>query len=132
VAINKPGCQGINHGLIEPRHRSQGTGDQVQFILDHQVGRGKLLTGQWHASVRITRTVKSIGIVSIYFSKERACLTGPRQSRELIHCGDQEARQAAVDGFIHSNNRQVLIAMKSALVVRAMHPQVGWSIRVGH
>ena len=55
---------------------------------------------------RVARAVEAVLVVALHAAEERAHLAGPRHGRELVHRGDHEAGQPAVDRLIDRQDRQ--------------------------
>ena len=112
LAVHLPRAQLVHRRLVEADERAQRPGDQVQLVLNDQVrwpqqrvrfglGRGqfallevRLATGQFRGAEAVT--------VAIGFdlSEKHLDLAVPRHLGELVHGGDQQRRQAAVDLLI--------------------------------
>ena len=69
-------------------------------------GGGSRPPGSGWPCARVARAVEAVLVVAVHAAEERADLAGPRQGRELVHRGDQEARQPAVDRLVHGEDRQ--------------------------
>ena len=73
---------------------------------------------------RIARTVEPVLVVPVDLAKEAPHRAQPRKPGELVDGGDQEAREAPVDRFVHGDNGQWAIALKGALAIHAGHMKV--------
>ena len=62
------------------------------------------------AVLLIARAVKSFLVVAVNQTEKGSRLAGPRQGGEFVHGGDEEGGQAAVDGFVNSEDWQVAVA----------------------
>ena len=78
----------------------------MQFVLDDQVRRQQAAARQRLPRVRVARAVEAVLVVALDAAEERAHLAGPRHGRELVHRGDHEAGQPAVDRLIDGQDRQ--------------------------
>ena len=96
----------VQRGLVQTDHRAQRTRDQVQFVLDHQVRRQQPVGRQRVSLCGIAGTVESIVVAAIDSTEECADFARPRHGGELVHRGDHEARQPAIDRLVDSQNRQ--------------------------
>ena len=109
LAVDLAAAQLVEGRLVQPDHRAQRPGDQVQLVLDDQVGRQRAAAGQRLARVRLARAVEAVLVVALHPAEEAADLAGPGHRRELVHRGDQEARQPAVDRLVHGQDRQRVV-----------------------
>ena len=62
--------------------------------------------GKRLAPGRLARAIEAVLVVAVDPAEERADLAGPRHGGELVHRGDHEAGQPAVDRLIHGQDRQ--------------------------
>ena len=125
LPVALPTAQLVQGRLVQADHRSQRTGDQVQFVLDDQVGRQQPSAGQRVAPAGLARAIEAVLVVPLDAAEERPDLAGPGHGRELVHRGDQEARQPAIDRLIDRQDRQRLAAAEVAMAVDAVDAQVG-------
>ena len=125
LAIKRPATQFIHGCLIQAHHGAQRPTDQVELILNDQVGR-TYRVDDLHLGGRKTlaRLVIAIAIgtlpkqaVALAFlahaTKQCSHLTTPRHHGELVHGGDHHRGRAVVDLFIdyqHRNPRMRLLA----------------------
>ena len=85
----------VERCLVESDHRSQRTGDQVQFVLDDQVRWRKSINRQRMSGKRLTRAVEAMSIMSL--NPYRRILQ-PRLSRALRRtCPPWQSRSTGVD-----------------------------------
>ena len=124
-----PGRQGIDGGLVQAGDGAQRPGDQVQLILDDQVRR-------WQPppegpSGICAGAIESLVVVALDASEEGAGLAGPGQAGKLIDRGDQQARQAAIDGFVHRQDGQGAFRGEIAAMIDAAHLQIQGLVGVG-
>src|SRR5436309_3289868 len=92
----------IERGFVKTYHGSQRAGDQVQFVLNHQIRRKQSFYRELAAATRVAWPIEAFLIVAAHTAKECAYLSGPWQRGKLVHGGNDEARQPPIDGFIHS------------------------------
>src|SRR5947208_4314348 len=97
MAIFFEGTQFIQGGLVKPYHGSQRAGEQVQLVLDHQVGREQSFYGKLAAVAGIAWPIESFFVIAADSAKECAYRSGPGQGGKLIHRGNDETRQPPVD-----------------------------------
>ena len=132
-ALHHPRRQPVDRRLVQPRHRAQRAGDQVQFVLDHQVGRVQPVPAVQRPAAPRLRCPEEAAIVRpVDMAEERTRLTVPRQRRELVHRGDQEGGQAAIDRLVHAHHRQRTVAGERARHVHAAQLQIGRRVGTRH
>ena len=118
-------AQRVDDRLVEAHHRAEGAGDEMQFVLDHQVRRRQ---GLWQLGAdarRLRGAVEAAFVVPIRAAEQLAGLRLPRQGRELVHGGDQKRRQALVDRLVHAQHGKRPFAAELAIEVRARDAQFG-------
>ena len=129
-AVEITGAERVNRGLVEAGHRAERAGDQVQFVLDDEVGRGEWLAE--HLAVLWLRCgVEARGVVAVGTAEQRTAGTHPGQRGELINRGDEEGWQAAVDRLIHRDNRQRAIAAEITRKIATDDAEFAWRVGVG-
>ena len=101
----------IDRRFVEPRHGTQRSGNEMQLVLNDEVGRS-----------RISR---------IAAPEEARSLTAPRHGGELVGGRDHECRQPLVDRFVDRDDRQMTPPREIAAPVDAAHLQVFRVIGVG-
>ena len=116
--------------FIETGHRAEGTRNQVQLVLDHEVGRGERRS-EARTLPRLRSPVEPGRIGPVRPPEQRARRPDPRQRGELIHCRDHKRRQPPVERLIYGNDRERAVTRKVALEVRADDPQLAWLIIIG-
>ena len=110
--VEVPRAQLIHRGLVQPDQGAEGAADQVQLVLDDQVrraqgadglrsdrGEGAAL-GMAVAVLDLGRTEAVAGAEAVHPAEEHGGGALPGHLRELVHRGDQQAGQAAVDLLI--------------------------------
>ncbi len=82
----------VDRGFVEPRDRSEWARNEVQFVLDNEVGRiERPAVPQRPPKARLRRTIEADAILeSVDMTKERAGLADPWQCRELVYRCDEE------------------------------------------
>src|SRR5436305_7315320 len=113
------GTQLIQGRLVQTYHGSQGTGDQVQFVLYHQVRREQSFYRQLAATARIAWPIETFFVMAVHPAEERAHRPSPWQGGKLVHSGNDEARQPPVDRLIHRYNGQGPPTAELAIAVDA-------------
>ena len=124
-AIERPAAQFIDGSFVQTNHGAQRPTDQVELVLNDQVGRANRVDGL-HLRRRksLARLVIAIAIgtlpkqaVALAFlahaTKQCSHLTTPRHHGELVHGGDHHGGWAVVDLFVdyqHRNPRMRLLA----------------------
>ena len=76
----------------------------MQFVLDDQVRWWKTVNRQRMACNRLTGAVEAMSIITLHSPEETTDLAGPGHSGELVHRGNQEARESAIDRLIDREN----------------------------
>ena len=119
-----PGCEHVNGRFVNSGDGSEGTGDQVQLVLNNEF-RGRQGPAESFAVLLVAGAVKTFLIVAVNQTEKGSRFAGPRQGRKFVNGGDEEGGQTAVDGFVNSEDRQAVVAGKGAFRVGAEDPQVG-------
>ena len=104
VRREMPLAERFNGRLVKADHRAERPGDQMQFVLDHQIGRRQRLA-QRMARAWCGRAVKPAFVKPLRSPEQHARLPHPRQGGELVHSRYQERRQTPVERFVHRDNR---------------------------
>ena len=104
-AADAPRAQAVDRRLVETGHGAERPGNEMQLVLDDQVGRPRMVRV---AAVEETRR-----------------LAGPRQRRELVGGRDHERGQAAVDRLVHRHDGQGALPGEVAVPVDAVDEQIG-------
>ena len=118
----------IDGGLVETGNGAERSGNEMQLVLDDQIGRIER-----PAIVERSAFAPGVGgaVETEAFSEavdvpeECAGLADPGQAREFVDGGDQEGRQAPVDRLVDGQDRQRTIAREVAGGVGAADLQVG-------
>lgn len=118
-AAMRPRCQCIDRRLVDTGDRAQRPGDEVELVLDHEIGTGQARSAERRALAGIARAIEAVGIMAINQAEQRAGLAGPGERGELVHRGDEEAGEPAVDRLVHADDRQRVVASEVAGVVGA-------------
>jgi len=109
----------------------------VQLVLDHQVGRVEPMAARFRKPVQrlpppgLCRAVEARLVRPVDMAEEGAGLSLPRKRRELVHGGDQEGRQAVIDGLVHRHDRQRPVAGEGAGQIGAAKLQIDGPVGVG-
>ena len=61
----------VDGGLVEPDHRAERPGDEVQLVLDDQVGRQEPRL-ELRSPARVARPVEAVPVVPVHLPEERA------------------------------------------------------------
>ena len=130
IASGPARAEGLDGRFVESGHRSEGTGDQVQLVLDHQVRR-KQRRRQAGPPLRVRGAVEAARVIAVGPAQEAAGGTHPGKRRELVHRGDQEGGQPPVDRLVHGEDRQRAVAAELALEVHAHDAQLARLVMVG-
>ena len=121
LALEVPGRQLVDRRLVEADHGAQGPADQVQLVLDDQVGRANepvrlprdpRLTARGGMSTRvlIVRGEESVALAeAAHPTEERLDFAPPRHLREFVDGRDHHRRQQPVDLFVDDDDRQPLV-----------------------
>src|ERR1035438_4294016 len=96
----------------------------MQFILNNQIGRQKARHRELDPGSWIAGSIESVLVAALHPSKESANMARPGKSRELVHGRNQEARQSAVDRFVHGKDRQRYATAKLAISIDAGDAQI--------
>ena len=104
----------------------------MELILNDQIRRGELIGWKTISGQRIAGTVETVFIVASNAAEKLSNAAGPRHRRKLIHRGNHETRQPAIDGFVDRKNRQRVVARESAIPVHANDAQIVGRIRIGN
>jgi hypothetical protein len=111
--------QVIYCAFVDPHQTAQRSADQVQLILNDQVGgpeqRMRLSCDRWilwtRGLVRVGvfefwRPETMAGAKAVHLSEESLNLPLPRHLRKLIDCRDHHGRRQSVDLFIDNQQRE--------------------------
>jgi len=102
----------------------------MQLILNNQIGRQQPFARYLRACWRIARTIESIAVIALDAPEKSANPTDPRKRGALIDGCNEKARKAAVDRFIHRDNRQRHAATEGARAICAGDAEVGRLVTV--
>ena len=91
----------------------------MQFVLDDEVGRWQAIRRQRTAASRIAWSVEAVVIEALHSAEESAHRPRPGHGRKLVHRGDDEAWQAAIDRFVDRQNGQRFTSAKGAVSIDA-------------
>jgi hypothetical protein len=103
----------IDRSFIEACDRAERPGDQMQFVLNDQIGWIKRPTVvEWPAlTPGLGGTIEAKPLSkAINMTEERASFPDPRQTCKLVDRGNQEGGQATIDRLIDGEDRQRTIA----------------------
>ncbi len=103
----------------------------MEFVLDNEIGRHQPAAGQRVSSTSLARSIEPVLVVSFHTAEEAADFARPGHGGELIDRGNQEAGQAAIDRFIHGQDRQGLAAAEIAMAIDAVDAEIRGMIAVG-
>ena len=127
--VDLPRAQRFDHRLVETGHGAERAGDQVQLVLDDEIGRRKR-TREPTPAAGLRGSVESCRVIPVGAPEQRAGITHPWQRGELVHGGDQERGQAPVKRLVHGDDGEWLVAGELALPVGARDAQIGRLLRV--
>src|SRR5690606_12461946 len=113
LAIECPPAQFIDGGFVQADHRAQRAADQVELVLDDQIGRadrcdvldldrrqafpGLMIAG----AVRLVPEQAMALAFLTYATEQRSHLTAPRPYGALVHWGHHHRWRAVVDLLVH-------------------------------
>ena len=95
----------VDRRLIETGHRAERPRNEVQFVLDDQIGRPR--------------------VGRIPAMEKTRCLASPRQRRELVCRCDHERRQTGINRLVNRDDRQITLPCEVAAPAGAVHQQIG-------
>ena len=95
LSPNLPRAQRFDHRLVEPGHSAERAGNQVQLILNDEIGWQKRAR-KAVALAGLRRPVEPGRVIPVGAAEKRAGHPDPRQRSELVHGGDEERGQAPV------------------------------------
>ena len=78
----------------------------MQLVLDDQIGRRQAISRKHSATIRLTRAIKARAVGPLHATEEPGDGTRPGHACELIDCGNQEAWQPSITGFIYRDDGQ--------------------------
>ena len=111
-------AQRFDRRLVEADHRAQGSGDEVQFVLDHEVRRRQWL-GEARAPGRVRGSIEAGRVIPVGTSEQSARRPSPRKRGELVDCGNEERRKPPVDRLIDRHDGQGAVPREVAFGVQA-------------
>ena len=123
-------AEGLDHRLVEPGHRAERAGDEVQLVLDHEIGR-------WYgpreavSPAGLGGSVEPVGVVPVRAAEQRSGIAHPGERGELVHGRDQKRGEAPVERFVDGDDREGLVAREVALPVRARYAEIGRVVGIG-
>src|SRR5579884_583015 len=124
----------INRRLVKSRDRSERTGNEVQLVLNDEVGRvERPAVSERPPFAWLSRAVETDAILeAVDMAKEGTSLADPGQCRELVHRRDQECRQASINRLVHREDWKRPIPAEVAIYIGATNLEVGRHVLVGH
>ena len=123
-------AQGFNRCFVQADHGAERPGNQVQLVLDDEIGRGQRPVEPLSAAA-LGGSVKPGPVEALGAAEELAGLGHPGERRELVSGRNQEGGETAVDGLVHGQNRQRPVAAEVALEVRADDAKLLRTVVVG-
>ena len=127
--VDLPCAQRLDDRLVEACHRAERAGDQVQLVLDDEIGR-RQRTRKPTAHARFRGAVEPVCVIPVGAAEQRAGIAHPRQRGELVHGGDEERGQAPVERLVDRHDRKRLVAGELALPVRARDAEIRRLLRI--
>ena len=124
------GAQGFNCRFVQADHGAERPGDQVQLVLDDEIGRRQRPVEPLSAPA-LGGSVKPGPVEALGAAEELAGLGHPGERRELVSGRNQEGGETAVDGLVHGQYRQRPVAAEVALEVRADDAKLLRTVVVG-
>ena len=121
--VNLAHAQRLDRGLVEPGHRAERSRDQVQLVLDHEVGRRER-RGEARALARLRGSIEARRVVPLRPTEQRPGLPDPRERCEFVDRRDQEGREPPVDRLVHGHDGERPVAREVAFEVRADDAQL--------
>ena len=118
----------IDGGLVEPGDGAQRPGNEMQLVLDDQIGRIErpAVVERPAFAPRLGGAVEADPFGEpVDVTEEGAGLADPGQARELVDGGDQESRQPPIDRLVDGQDRQRTIAREIAGGIGAADLQIG-------
>ena len=121
LAVHLPGAQVIDRCFIEPDQRSEWPADEVQLVLDNQVRRAQgrnrygfdagqvAPLGVRVAVLDVRAAIAVPGTVAVHQPEEHADRPFPGHLGELVHSGDDQGGQPAVDLLVNDQGRNPLV-----------------------
>ena len=91
AAVDLAHAERLDCRLIEAGHRAEWTRDQVQLVLDDEVGRGQRC-GEARAPPRLRGSIEPLRIGPLRPAEQCPRLPDPRQRGKLVHRRDHERR----------------------------------------
>ena len=122
-------AQGVDRRFVEADHRAEGAGNQMQLVLDHEIGRRQRPTERPAFPWR-RRAVEPVIVVAFRTTEQHAGVADPRQRREFVNRRDQECRQPAIDRLVHRDDGQWSVAAEVAFEIRTGNAQVVRRVRI--
>jgi hypothetical protein len=104
----------IDCRFVKAGDGSKGSRNQVKLVLNNEIG-GREWPFKPSTLARFTRAIETVFVGSISEAEECPCLPQPRKPRKLIHRGDEKTRQAAINGFVYGDNREVIRSLEGAI-----------------
>ena len=113
LAVEHPAGQFIDSGFVQADHRAQWAADEVEFVLDDQIGRTDRCDvfhlDRWQAfSGGVIPRAIAVGpqqtvafALLMHTTEQRAHLPAPRHHGKLVHGGDHHRRRTMVDFLVH-------------------------------
>ena len=124
----------VDRRLVEAGDRAERPGDQMQLVLDDEIGRIERPAVVERAALpRLGGAVEADAFVEpVDVAEEGAGLADPGQARELVDGRDQEGRQAPIDRLVDGQDRQRAVPREVAGRIGAANFQVGRRMIVRH
>ena len=130
LAIKRPATQFIHGCLIQAHHGAQRPTDQVELILNDQVGWANRVDGLYlRGRKALARLVIAIAIGTLpkqavafaflaHATKQCSHLSTPRHHGELVYGGDHHRGWAVVDLFVDYQHRNPRMRLLAGLALR--------------
>src|SRR5262249_7609066 len=120
---NLPHTQRLDRGLVESGHRTQRSRDQVEFVLDYEVGRREW-RGKAGGLARFCGSIEAGRVVSLRSAEQRTSLPDPRERCELVNRRDKKRGKPAVERLVHGDDGKRPVAREVTFEVRTDYPQL--------
>ena len=120
LPVDLPSAELVDGRFVQPDQRAQRAADEVQFVLDDQVGWTKRRMLQqfwpragpsfdfgWNVESSISGDLNPCrSQIAVHLPEEHLHFALPRHLGELVHRGDQQRRQPAINLLVHHDHRQ--------------------------
>ena len=139
LAVHFPGAELVDGRLVQPDQRAQRPADEMQLVLNDEIGGPQriLRAASWRRAARSPwgcvvavfdlRGAEAVALAeALDLAEEHLHRAVPRHLGELVHRGNEQRGQAAIDLLVHHHHRQAFVGrcLPAELALAELGPAV--------